>query len=106
MTKKAAVTVLRSQEELRRLWAELRPDVGEGADVMFKDAPGDRGTEIHVDAASAHVRDELRRFKARVETGRVPVSEATPVGERVERKLKQRPAQPLDEHELEEVGLR
>jgi hypothetical protein len=27
-------------------------------------------------------------------------------GERLERKLKQRPAQPLDEQELEEVGVR
>jgi hypothetical protein len=45
--------------------------------------------------------DALRRFKARVETGEVPRSDAVPEGELAERKLKQRPAQPL-----EEVGAR
>jgi hypothetical protein len=112
-----AITVYRPQDEVRRLWSEHRPQNIDGA-VVFKDAPGDRGTEIHVDVqpsglralfgsgALPKVKDDLRHFKQRVETGEIPRSDATPEGERAERKLKQRPAQPLNEHELEEVGVR
>jgi uncharacterized membrane protein len=118
---KAAVTVLRSREEVQRLWqsSDYRPEYIEGADaaVSFVDAPGDRGTEIHVDLEHtapagklgeivqklvgteplAKVKDDLRRFKAHVETGEIPRSDGTPEGELAERKLKQRPAQPLEE---------
>src|SRR5690242_17036700 len=124
MSTKAAITVHRSLDEVERLWRDPshRPPDLPGADaaVIFKPAPGDRGTEIHVDlthatpggrlggvvqglfgiAALAKVKDELRQFKQRVETGEVPRSEATPDGERAERKLKQRPAQPLATTEL------
>jgi uncharacterized membrane protein len=75
---KATITVLRPREELERLWREHEPVEG----ATFKDAPGDRGTEIHVDVESggvlkklsgddprANAMDALRRFKARVETG-------------------------------------
>ncbi len=130
MHAKAAITVLRSSEELQQLWnsSEYRPKYIAGADaaVSFKPAPGDRGTEIHVDleydapggklgdivaklAGSAplpKVKDDLRRFKAHVETGEIPRSDATPEGESAERKLKQRPAQPLTASELEQVGVR
>ena len=41
-----------------------------------------------------------------VETGEIPRSEAVPEGERFERKLKQRPAQPLSDEELEKAGAR
>ena len=78
--------------------------------VTFKDAPGDRGTEVHVELEYApplgpigamaarlldeepavQVADDLRRFKHIVETGRVPWSDGT-MGDR---KLRQRPAQP------------
>jgi len=94
--------------------------------VTFKDAPGDRGTEIHVDLEEAtsrgklgevvgkltgseplaKVKDDLRRFKQSVETGVIPRSEGSPEGELAERKLKQRPAQPLDESELDKAGVR
>ncbi len=103
MRAKAAITVLRPRDELRQLWeaSQHRP-----ADVTatFKDAPGDRGTEIHVEfdrprikgmAREAKVKDGLRRFKAFVETGEIPRSDGTPEGEMAERKLKQRPAQPV-----------
>jgi hypothetical protein len=127
MTSKTAVTVLGSQEEIRKRWGEdeYRPDYIDSADaaVTFKPAPGDRGTEIHVDLERsapggklgemvlklsgreplAKVKDDLRRFKAHVETGVIPRSEGSPEGELAERKLKQRPAQPLDESELEKV---
>jgi hypothetical protein len=53
----------------------------------------------------AKVKDDLRRFKQHVETGVIARSEGTPEGESADRKLKQRPAQPLDESELEKVGV-
>ena len=129
MGPKAAITVNRPPDEVRRLWnsSEYRPGYIEGADaaVTFRPAPGDRGTEIHVDlekgarggklgevvqkltgaAPLAKVKDDLRRFKQHVETGEIPRSEGTPEGESAERKLKQRPAQPLDESELEQAGV-
>jgi uncharacterized membrane protein len=125
---KAAITVRRSREEVQRLWetSGYRPEYLAGADaaVTFVDAPGDRGTEIHVELARdvpggpigglvgrvvsaprlAKVKDDLRRFKQHVETGEIPRSEGTPEGERVERKLKQRPAQPLSESEMQKAG--
>jgi hypothetical protein len=52
------------------------------------------------------VKDDLRRFKQRVETGEIPRSDGTPEGERAERKLKQRPAQPLSPEESEKAGVR
>jgi uncharacterized membrane protein len=129
MSRKAAITVLRSRDEVQRLWqsSKYRPEYIEGADaaVTFVDAPGDRGTEIHVDLEHraragrlgemvkklaggeplAKVKDDLRRFKQHVETGVIARSEGTPEGESADRKLKQRPAQPLDESELEKVGV-
>ena len=126
MESKAAITVHKPREEVERLWQspEYRPEFIASADaqVSFKDAPGDRGTEIHVDLGSGKglgdvvlnvigraplpkVKDELRHFKARVETGEVARSDGSPSGERAERKLKQRPAQPLEESELEKAGV-
>jgi uncharacterized membrane protein len=115
---KAAITVHRSREEVQRLFegSEYRP---QDAAVTFKDAPGDRGTEIHVTLGSgsgpiaklrgavplAKAKDQLRHFKQQVETGEVPRSDGTPEGESVGRKLKQRPAQPLDASELEKAGV-
>ena len=113
MRAKAAITVHRSREDVRRLWeaSEHRP-----ADVTatFKDAPGDRGTEIHVEfdrgriggtRDEAKVKDGLRRFKQVVETGEITRSEGVPEGEQAERKLKQRPAQPLKDDELHKAGV-
>ena len=115
MSNHAAITVHRPRQEVERLWhsPEYRSDyiAGLGAGLSFADAPGDRGTEIHVELERsgnpvgrllgapklAKVKDELRRFKQRVETGEIARSDGTPEGERVKRKLKQRPAQPLDE---------
>ncbi|MEA2383106.1 MAG: hypothetical protein QOH72_3077 [Solirubrobacteraceae bacterium] len=126
---KAAVTVHRPRDEVQRLWqsSEYRPHYIDAthAAVTFEDAPGDRGTEIHVDldkdgsgsklgelvqkltgaAPLAKVKDDLRRFKQHVETGVIPRSEGSPEGELAERKIKQRPARPLDENELQKVGV-
>jgi hypothetical protein len=126
MNSRTAITVNRDRAELQRLWSEpeTRPEhiADLDATVTFKDAPGDRGTEIHVDLGDssrlaamaqrlspadplAKVKDDLRRFKARVETGVIPRSDGSPEGETAERKLKQRPAQPLDDSELRKAGV-
>jgi len=126
---KVAVTVRRPRDEVQRLWqsSQYRPQHIEAADaaVTFHDAPADRGTEIRVDLEKggsggklggvarkltravplAKVKDDLRRFKQHVETGEIVRSDGAPEGELAERKLKQRPAQPLDESELEKVGV-
>jgi hypothetical protein len=110
----AAITINRPRQEVEHRWREQLPD-GD-ANVTFKEAPGDRGTEIHVEvpqhriglmtaAHRAKAKDALRRFKQVVETGEIPRSDAAPEGERVERKFKQRPAQPLREDELQKVGV-
>ncbi len=125
MRRKVAITVQRSPEEVRRLWSDpdYRPEhiAKSEAAVSFTAAPGDRGTEIVVElqasgpagkvvqtvvrsAPLARVKDELRRFKQLVETGEIPRSDGVPEGEHVGRRLKQRPAQPLKESELEKAG--
>jgi hypothetical protein len=125
MTSRTAMTVYRPREEVTRLWQspEFRSgDIDDSrATVTFKEAPGSRGTEIHVDLGGdgggvglakrlslgtqlAKAKDELRRFKQLVETGEIARSDGAPEGERAERKLKQRPAQPLAAEELERVG--
>ena len=129
MSSKASVTVLGPPDEVQRRWQDdaYRPAYIDSADaaVSFRPAPGDRGTEIHVDLERsapggklgevlmklsgkeplAKVKDDLRRFKAQFETGEVPRSDGTPEGELAERKLKQRPAQPLAEDELAKAGV-
>jgi len=125
MRAKAAITVYRPRDEVERRWREAEHDLPDAA-VTFQDAPGDRGTEIHVDLEHeprggkvgelvtklvateprAKAMDELRRFKQLVETGEIARSDGTPEGEAAERKLKQRPAQPLEDSELEKAGLR
>jgi hypothetical protein len=126
MNNRTAITVMRERAELQRLWIhpDHRPEhIGDlGATVTFKEAPGDRGTEIHVELGQASrlgamtrrftradplakCKDDLRRFKARVETGVIPRSDGAPEGELAERKLKQRPARPLDDSELEKAGV-
>jgi uncharacterized membrane protein len=122
---KAAITVLLPREDVERRWQLAEHGNDAMGNVTFADAPGDRGTEIHVeidedaqpgklgeavqklkgDEPVAKVKDTLRRFKAKLETGELPRSDAVPEGEQLERKLKQRPAQPLDEQELEKVGV-
>ena len=129
MGSRTAITVMRAVEDTRRMWQDqaFRPEyiTQIHAAVTFREAPGDRGTEIHValqkDAPGnklgqvvrkvtgtpslAKVKDDLRRFKQLAETGEIARSEGTPEGERAERKLKQRPAQPLEESELQKAGV-
>lgn len=129
MGSRTAITVHRPIDETRRMWddASFRPKhiTETGAAVTFREAPGDRGTEIHVDLGSgiargkvgtavqrlrgsaplAKAKDDLRHFKQLVETGVITRSEGTPDGERAQRKFKQRPAQPLEESELQKAGV-
>jgi uncharacterized membrane protein len=92
--------------------------------VHFSDAPGDRGTEIHVDLSYSapggpiglalakllgeeprqQVKDDLRRFKQVMETGEVVRSDGSPEGQTARRYVKQRPAQPLEEPLHEAIG--
>jgi uncharacterized membrane protein len=121
---RAAITILRPREEVQRRWAQEQQNFSEAgnATVTFTDAPGDRGTEIHLEVDTAgklgqmaqkltgseplsKAKDDLRRFKHLVETGEISRSDATPEGELAERKLKQRPAQPLDDKERKKVGV-
>ena len=57
--------------------------------VRFEPAPGARGTEVHLSGggASGTIRDELRRFKQRLETGEILNSDGPGLS---------RPAQPRD----------
>jgi hypothetical protein len=84
-------------------------------EVRFQSAPGDRGIEIHLDhdpttpggaiGASAlklvgrspdqKINDDLRRFKALVETGVEVRSEKTPQPYSSKRQIMQQPAQPV-----------
>jgi uncharacterized membrane protein len=99
-------------------WESLEgSDVKNSGSVRFADAPGDRGTEIHLEMhydtpggpagaavakllgedPASHVRDDLRRFKQVMETGEVVRSESTPDGPGTRGFFRQRPAQPLEQ---------
>ncbi|HVL31858.1 MAG TPA: SRPBCC family protein [Solirubrobacteraceae bacterium] len=92
--------------------------------VRFVPAPGDQGTEVHLEMRyelpggaigsmlaklfgeepAIQVKDDMRRFKQIAETGEVVRSDATPEGALGRRVVKQRPAKPLAEEQLAEVG--
>jgi hypothetical protein len=115
------VTIAKPREQVEHAWAdatELREKVdARGAQVAFVDAPGDRGTELAIEFTfdppagdfgvafqkltgsdlATQLADDLRRFKARVETGEVVRSDGTPDGHLLADHLRQRAAQPLEE---------
>jgi uncharacterized membrane protein len=127
MGSEASITVVRPREEVERLWAS--PDhraeniADAGASVRFADAPGDHGTEIHVELenggklgsavkkltggdALAKAKDDLRRFKQLVETGEIARSDAVPGGESAAVKpFGKRAATPLEQSEIEQAGV-
>jgi hypothetical protein len=116
-----AVTIEKTRDEVERAWTaaeDLRRKVDEaGADVVIREADGNRGTELAVEltedpplgdlgAAAAKLTgrdlatdlaDELRRLKQRIETGEIIRSDSTPQGHLLAGHLKQRPAQPVEE---------
>jgi uncharacterized membrane protein len=98
-------------------WRSLAgSEVQNAGSVRFVQAPGDRGTEIHLDLRYAapggplgaavaklfgeeprqQVKDDLRRFKQVMETGEVVRSDGSPEGQTARRNLRQRPAHPLE----------
>jgi uncharacterized membrane protein len=99
----------------RIAWRSLEGSKVESSGVVrFKPAPGDRGTEVHVELRydppggalgmtiaklmgeepAIQIKDDLRRLKQIVETGEVVRSDGTPEGTRGLRMVKQRPAVP------------
>lgn len=120
---KTAVTIRRPEEEVREAflgfeWSAFdAAELEQAGDVRFATAPGGRGTEVHLDhepgvrgggvgAAAAKVigqspdqkiNDDLRRFKALVETGVLTRSETSPEGFSSARQImhKRQPAQPI-----------
>lgn len=116
-----SVTIARPRAEAEAAWqdeGELRGQVEQaGATVRFVEAPGDRGTELHVEwvdnpiagdlGAAAkklsgndlatQLADGLRVLKQRIETGEVVRSDSTPDGHLLADHLRQRAAQPLEE---------
>ena len=97
---RVAITIRHPRAGLEKMWREQEFEWTEKATVTMTDAPGDRGTEIHVHLSDAKLdtaaKDDLRRFKQEVETGEVVRAEGTPEGTSVFRNLKQRPAQPQE----------
>ena len=107
-----AVTIRKPRAEVEQAWdlPDYRP--------TFADAPVGRGTVVAVELvedppagdfglvvqklsgrdAATQLSDELRRFKARLETGEPIRSDATPDGHSLANHLKQRPAQPQEVH--------
>jgi uncharacterized membrane protein len=100
---------------------ELREKVdAQGAQVSFLEAPGGRGTELAVEFVhdppagdfgvafekitgrdlATQLADDLRRFKALVETGEILRSDSTPDGHLLADHLRQRAAQPLEREEV------
>lgn len=90
-TREQATTVKASLEEVEAAWlgwcASGESRLRNNYAVRFEPAPGARGTEIHLSGggSSGTIRDELRRFKQRLETGEIPVSDGPGLS---------RPAQP------------
>ena len=91
--------------------------------VRFVKAPGDQGTEVHVEMSyeipggsvgalvaklfgeepAMQIKDDLRRFKQIVETGEIARSDGAPECQLNKRQLKPRPATPLPDEELAET---
>lgn len=90
-------------------------DVRNAGWVRFRPAPGGAGTEVTVDLAfqppfgrlgaavaamfgedpRQQVRDDLRRFKQKLETGEIVRSDGSPEGTTVRQQARQRAAQPM-----------
>ena len=117
MSGKATITVFRPLEEVEHRWNEWGHKPEHATSVTFKVAPGDHGTEIHIeldDAARrgklgelvekiagsdpvANARDELRRFKQLIETGEIARSDGAPWGTRTKNIGHQEDAHPQPE---------
>lgn len=96
--KRLAVTVRAPREEVASAWARTGSDLT----PALREAPGDRGTELHVEVTGGPLQrsqalNELRRFKQELETSTVARADGSPQGAQTARFVKQRPAQPVEE---------
>ena len=85
-----AITLRAPLEIVEAAWVEWcvgQDTLGHDYAVRFEPAPGARGTEVHVlsDRSAGSVREELRQFKQRIETGEIAISDGPGLS---------RPAQP------------
>jgi hypothetical protein len=118
---RTAITVRGSEEDIRRAlhefeWSAFDPAALETTgELRIVTAPAGRGVEIHIDhdpsvpagrlgatalklagkSPDQKINDELRRFKARFETGVEVRSEKSPEGVSAGRQMRQKPAQPV-----------
>jgi hypothetical protein len=101
-----SITILASEADIRPRLQEL--EIASYGDIVFRPAPGDRGTELVVQTNknSEKVKAELRRVKQLVEVGEIVRSEGAPEGSKAKRQLFQRPAQPLNDKEFAKAGGR
>jgi hypothetical protein len=101
-----AITILATEAEIHPRLQEL--EIASYGDIVFRPAPGDRGTEVVVKTKkkTAKVKAELRRVKQLVEVGEIVRSDGAPEGSKAKRQLFQRPAQPLKDKELAKAGGR
>ena len=95
-----AITVKAPLEIVEAAWVEWcvgRDTLGENYAVRFEPAPGARGTEVRVlsNRSSGSVREELRKFKQRLETGEIPISDGPGLS---------RPAQPRRADEVTKLA--
>ena len=99
-TDEQAVTVNASLETVEAAWMDWclgQNTLGTDYAVRFEPAPGARGTEVHVASgrSAGTVREELRRFKQRLETGEIPISDGPGLS---------RPAQPRRADETKKLA--
>jgi hypothetical protein len=94
-----AITLKAPLESVEAAWVEWcvgQDTLGKDYAVRFEPAPGARGTEVRVlsSRSAGSVREELRRFKQRLETGEVPLSDGPDLS---------RPAQPRRTDEVKKL---
>jgi hypothetical protein len=91
-----AITLRAPLEIVEAAWVEWcvgHDPLGPNYAVRFEPAPAARGTEVHVVSgrSAGSVREELRKFKQRLETGEIPISDGPGLS---------RPAQPRGTDEV------
>jgi hypothetical protein len=117
---RTAITIRRGEDDVRRefrayQWAAFEPETLErDGEARIIPAPGGRGTELHIDhdvgigrlgamaakvsgsSPDQQINDDLRKFKALLETGSVVRSETSPAGPSARSQIlhKAQPAQP------------
>src|SRR3954447_9149893 len=100
-----AITISASEAQIRPRLQEF--GIEEKGAVVFRNAPGERGTEVSVETTKKtdQVKADLRKVKQLIEVGEIVRSEAAPDGVKGPvRSFTQKPATHLKEKELEKVG--